>query len=137
MRWLAVLSLFPAPLFAQAVVATQVIPARSVVGADQVAVVEAAIDGALTDPVQAVGQEARVTIYPGRPVRAADLGAPALVERNAVVVLLYRAAGLSIATEGRALDRAAEGEPVRVMNLASRSIVTGRVGADGAVLVQP
>jgi flagella basal body P-ring formation protein FlgA len=136
MRWLA-LAVLPVPALAQALVATQVIPARTVVGADQVAVVEAGIDGALTDPAQAVGQEARVTIYPGRPVRAADLGAPALVERNAVVVLHYRAGGLFIAAEGRALDRAAEGEPVRVMNLASRSIVTGRVGADGTVLIQP
>jgi flagella basal body P-ring formation protein FlgA len=136
MRWLA-LAVLPVPALAQALVATQVIPARTVVAADQVAVVEAAIDGALTDPAQAVGQEARVTIFPGRPVRSADLGAPALVERNAVVVLHYRAGGLFIAAEGRALDRAAEGEPVRVMNLASRSIVTGRVGADGTVLIQP
>ncbi len=136
MRWL-LLAFLPVPALAQALVATQVIPARSVVAADQVAVVQAAIDGALTDPAEAVGQEARVTIYPGRPLRAADLGSPALVERNAIVSLLYRADGLVIATEGRALDRAAEGEPLRVMNLDSRSIVTGRVAADGTVLVQP
>lgn len=136
MRWL-VLALMPLPAAAEAVVAVQLIPAKSVVATDQVALVQAAIDGALTDPAAAVGREARVTIYPGRPLRAADLTAPALVERNAVVPLVFAAGGLTILAEGRALDRAGAGEPVRVMNLASRTIVSGIVAHDGTVHVQP
>ena len=42
---------------------------------------------------------------------------------------------LRIVTEGRALDRAAAGEPVRVMNLASRQTVTGTVAPDGSIEV--
>ena len=34
--------------------------------------------------------EAKVALYPGRPILASQLGAPALVERNAVVRMAYR-----------------------------------------------
>jgi flagella basal body P-ring formation protein FlgA len=89
----------------------------------------------LAYPVLAVGMEARVAIYAGRPVRAQDLGAPALVERNQLVPLIYLSGGLAISTEGRALARGAAGEVIRVMNLSSRNTVNGRVGPDGAIYV--
>ena len=91
--------------------------------------------GALSGLAEALGQEARVAIYAGRPVRSADLGAPALVERNQMVTLVYMAGGLAISTEGRALARATEGEVIRAINLASRATVSGRVGPDGTVHV--
>ena len=47
----------------------------------------------------------------------------------------YASGPLRIVTEGRALDRAGAGEPVRVMNLASRQTVTGTVAADGSIEV--
>ena len=83
----------------------------------------------------AVGQEAKVALYPGRPILESQLGAPALVERNAVVRMIYADGPLRIVTEGRALDRAAAGEAVRVMNLASRQTVTGTVAPDGSIEV--
>ena len=83
----------------------------------------------------AVGQEAKVALYPGRPILDSQLGAPALVERNAMVRMTYASGPLRIVTEGRALDRAGAGEPVRVMNLASRQTVTGTVAADGSIEV--
>ncbi len=136
MRWI-MLALLPLPAAAQAVVALQVIPAQTVISAQQITVVEAVVDGALTDPAAAIGQEVRVTIYPGRPLQASDLAAAALVDRNALVALVFRAGSLTIHAEGRALGRAAAGETVQVMNLASRSIVTGTVAPDGSVHVQP
>ena len=79
--------------------------------------------------------EAKVALYPGRPILASQLGAPALVERNAMVRMSYASGPLRIMTEGRALDRAAAGELVRVMNLASKQTVTGVVAADGSIEV--
>lgn len=118
-------------------VATRMIRAQSVLSAEDVTRVEADIPGALTDAADAVGQEARVTLYPGRPVRPGDLGPPALVDRNATVALAYRSGGLVIMAEGRALERAAVGDRLRVMNLASRSTVVGRLGPDGIVELGP
>jgi flagella basal body P-ring formation protein FlgA len=133
------LLLAPAAVAARAdsLVATQVIRAASVIGPEHVALVPAEIAGALADPGEAVGHEARVTIYPGRPVRAGDLRAAALVERNQIVPLVFRHGGLTILAEGRALERGAAGDVIRTLNLASRSTVSGRVNADGEVVVNP
>ena len=136
MRWLLIACL-PAMAQADSLVATRVIPAQSVIVADDLTLVAADIPDALAATDAALGLEARVTLYPGRPIRAADIGPPALVERNGPVVIEYRAGALSIRAEGRSLARATSGEAVRVMNLASRTTVTGRRGPDGVVRVGP
>ena len=135
MRVLFALMLMAGPLSAESLVATRTIRAQSVVGPEDMALVDAALPGALGDPALALGLEARVAIYAGRPIRAADLGAPALVARNQLVRLVFVSGGLAILAEGRALDRGAEGEMVRAMNLGSRTTVQGRVGPDGTVYV--
>jgi flagellar basal body P-ring formation protein FlgA len=120
---------------AQTVVPVRPIRAQTVIGPADVALEEHATPGALTAIEQAVGREARETLYPGRPVLAAQVGAPAVIERNQVVRMRFAEGALSIATEGRALDRGAVGDSIRVMNLSSRQIVTGQVAEDGSIEV--
>lgn len=136
-RLICLLMLLPWPLAAQTLVATRVLRAQSVLGAQDLTLVPGQANGALSAPTQAIGQEARVTLYPGRPIRAADLVPPALVERNQLVTLLFRRGNLQITAEGRALSRGGSGARIRVMNLQSRSTVTGEVGADGQITVIP
>jgi flagella basal body P-ring formation protein FlgA len=81
------------------------------------------------------GMEARVALYPGRPIRLQDVGPPALVDRNEIVVLVFATGGLQIRADGRALSEGALGDRVRVMNLASRSTLFGTVAEDGTVHV--
>lgn len=121
---------------ADVLVPSRTIRPREIISAQDILVKSATVPGALSDPDQAIGLEARVALYPGRPLREGDVGTPALVGRNEIVTLVFRRGGLSIVTEGRALDRAGEGDPVRVMNLASRSTVTGVVRADGTIEVR-
>ncbi len=149
-RAAALFTLFVALLAAGAVLAQDVAEAaggtsiqvvrairgQSVLTADDLTVVAAAVPGAVATIEEAVGKEAKVTLYPGRPILHAQLGAPALVERNALVRMNYVSGPLRIVTDGRALDRAGVGEPVRVMNLASRQTVTGTVAANGSVEVR-
>lgn len=123
------------PAFADSLVATRTIRAQSVIGPDDLTLVDAEVPGAATELAEALGLEARVAIYAGKPVRLSDLGAPALIDRNQVVTLVYLAGGLTISTEGRAMGRGAEGDVIRVINLASRSTVSGRVGPGGVVYV--
>ncbi|RID90952.1 flagella basal body P-ring formation protein FlgA [Gemmobacter lutimaris] len=134
MRWLF-LALAPLPALADTLVTTRTIRAQEVLTEADVALVPGGMG--FDDPLQVIGMEARVAIYANRPIRPADIGPPALIDRNQVVTVGFSSGPLRILTEGRALERAGLGEPVRVMNLASRTTVTGRVRADGIVIVGP
>ncbi len=118
------------------VVATRPIPVRGILSPADLAAQPGATPGTLSDVAEAVGMEARVAIYPGRPVRPEDIGPPALVDRNATVTMIYKRGGLAITTEGRSLGRGGEGESVRVMNLDSRMTVTGIVAGLNLVEVR-
>jgi flagella basal body P-ring formation protein FlgA len=122
-------------VFAQSVTPVRAIRGQTILAADDLTLSEATVPGAVAEIAAAVGKEARVTLYPGRPILTGQIGAPALVERNQLVRMTYARDSLSIVTEGRALDRAGAGELVRVMNLASRQTVTGLVADDGTVEV--
>ncbi|MDP3958647.1 MAG: flagellar basal body P-ring formation chaperone FlgA [Pseudorhodobacter sp.] len=137
MRILALLLFLPAMAQADSLVATRTIPAQSVLAETDMTLVAAEIPGALTSLPEAVGLEARVTLYAGRPIHAGDLRPPAIIDRNQIVVLTYTAGALAIVTEGRALARGGMGDQIRVMNLASRTTVTGRIMAGGMVQVAP
>lgn len=132
---LLLIMVLAAPASAESVVATRTIRAKTLIGPGDLTLVSAELPGALTDPAAALGQEARVAIYAGKPVRPGDFGPPTLVDRNQLVTLVYVSGGLAISTEGRALGRGAAGDDIRVMNLGSRNTVTGRIGPDGAVYV--
>jgi len=133
---LAVASLLlPFPTVADTVVAARTLRSHTVLTESDVAIVAGESAGAISDISEVIGMETRVTIYEGRPLRPGDLGPAALVERNQIITLAYAAGGLSIVTEGRALGRAGAGETVRVMNLSSRTTVSGVVSAGGMVVV--
>jgi flagella basal body P-ring formation protein FlgA len=81
------------------------------------------------------GQEARTALYAGRPIPFDAIGPPALINRNQIVSLKFEANGLSISTDGRALERGSIGDRVRIMNLSSRATLFGFVQADGTIKV--
>lgn len=81
------------------------------------------------------GQEARIALYAGRPIPFDGIGPPALINRNQIVALRFQSAGLTISTEGRALERGGVGDRVRIMNLSSRATLFGFVQTDGSIKV--
>lgn len=136
MRMLALIGcLVTAPAAADTVLAARTIRAQSLITAQDLVVKRVDVVGAISDPARIAGQEARVALYAGRPIRPGDFGPPALVERNQIIALIYDHSGLSITAEGRSLSRAGPGETVRVMNMSSRITVSGQVQPDGRVLV--
>ena len=134
-RLAAALCLFGGTATADTVFAARTIPARTIISAADIMMREVDVLGAAGQAEEIIGLEARVALYAGRPVRAADVGPPAIVERNQIVPLVYQGAALTIATEGRAMDRAGPGESIRVMNLSSRNTVTALIGPDGTAYV--
>ena len=94
--------------------------------------------GGMFDTIADVaGQEARIALYAGRPIPFDAIGPPALINRNDIVPLHFQASGLSITTEGRALERGGVGDRLRIMNLSSRATLFGFVQPDGSIKVSP
>jgi flagella basal body P-ring formation protein FlgA len=91
--------------------------------------------GVATGLEAVVGREVRRNLYANRPVMAADVGAPTVVQRNSLVTLAYRSGGLELTALGRAVDSGGLHEPIRVVNVDSRVTVVGRVTGPGLVRV--
>lgn len=126
-----------APVAADTLVAARPIRSQAIITQADLAWIDEDVPGALSDLDDALGLEAKVNLYVGRPIRSGDLGPPAIIERNQIITLNYHSAGLSIVTEGRALGRAGPGDRIRVMNIASRATLMGTVLVDGSVNVAP
>ena len=137
MRLALALCLLAGPLAAESVVATRTIRPAEIVTAEDVRIDAATVEGAHAALDEVIGLEARVALYPGRAVMRGSLGPPALVDRNQIVELVYDRGGLRIAAEGRALGRGGVGDRIRVMNVASRTVLFGTVAGDGTILVSP
>ncbi|QFT58368.1 flagellar basal body P-ring biosynthesis protein FlgA [Sulfitobacter sp. THAF37] len=135
-RFLPLCILFAMPAPADTVVPTRTIRAQSVIVDTDVTLSAAELPNGYTRIADVVGQEARVALYPGRPIRVDDIGPPAIVTRNQLVVINFSSNGLLISTEGRALERGAVGDRVRIMNLSSRATLFGQVRPDGTIQVK-
>lgn len=137
MRWLSLLLLLPGPVWGEAVAPNRTVRAQTLIAAEDLVLLDRQVPGAIVDPAEAIGMEARTTLYANRPLRASDIGPPSLIDRNQIVPLSFSTRGLQILTEGRALASGGAGEVIRIMNLSSRTTVSGRILADGSVVVGP
>ena len=138
MRWLLIIFLVGLGSLTRAdiVVPLKTLRSNSIILPEDLAIKSGSVPGTVSDPSQAIGLETRVVLYAGRPIRIDDLVQPAIVKRNQLVPLVFSTSGLSISTTGRALDRGAEGDLIRVMNIASRATLFGIVLSDGRIEIQ-
>lgn len=82
-----------------------------------------------------IGQSPRRQLSAGRLVQVGSVGAPIVVQRNRPVTLVYEDGALMLAARGRALQEGGVGDTVRVMNIASSTVVTGTVTGSETVSV--
>lgn len=92
-----------------------------------------ATTGVLLAPEQIVGKVLRHQSREGLLIRPNDLGDQQLVARNDMVTVYLRKGPLTLTVKGQALNDAAKGEPVSVLNLASKKTIHGKAVAPGAV----
>jgi flagella basal body P-ring formation protein FlgA len=69
----------------------------------------------------------------GMLLRASDVTEPRVVERNAVVTVILNQGPMTLTIKGQALNGAAAGEPVQVLNSVSRKILFGTAMPNGTV----
>ena len=75
----------------------------------------------------AVGAKLRRNVNAQTPLREAWLSIPPLVRRGATVELVFNRGAISLTAQGEALTDGRRGAMIRVRNLKSKKIVTGRV----------
>lgn len=123
------------PLAAEIAIASRNIQPGEVLGPNDVMVIRGEALGAFENATQIVGSEAKVALYAGRAILAAQIAPAASVERNQIIEINFSSNGLSMTTEGRALGRGSVGQRIRVMNLASKTSIFGTIQNDGSVHV--
>src|ERR1700688_1290355 len=89
----------------------------------------------VADSAQVIGFAARGSLQPGRPIRAADLMKPELVQRNETVTLIYEVPGITLTVRGKAADGGAEGDVISVINEQTKRTVQGVVIGPGRVMI--
>jgi len=89
--------------------------------------------GSITEPAEIVGAQARRLLAAHRVLSGRDLGPPLLVRRGRPVELIYARPGLYVTALGVAQENGALGDPVRVMNGASRRHLQGIVSGPDEV----
>jgi flagella basal body P-ring formation protein FlgA len=87
------------------------------------------------DREQAVGLAARTALQPDRPLRAADLMKPELVQRNESVTMVYEVPGIVLTVRGKAAEGGAEGDVISVLNEQSKRTVQCVVVGPGRVVI--
>ena len=91
---------------------------------------------AATDPKQLVGMTARRPLRDGAMLRLSDVTMAAAIKRGSVITLLVSTENMTLTAQGRALEDAAVGQPIRVVNTMSNKQLTGVV-RDGATVTIP
>jgi flagella basal body P-ring formation protein FlgA len=82
---------------------------------------------------QLVGKQLQRQSRSGLMLRAADVADPVLVRRNSQVTVYLRSGPMTLTVKGQALNSASIGQPVQVLNLASKKILHGVAMANGSV----
>src|SRR6202020_124227 len=86
---------------------------------------------------QIAGMELRRPVAAGQPLQLSDLARPPLVTRGSTVQLELTVGALSVSGEAIALDTGAEGDKIRVQNIASRALISAQVIGPGRVRITP
>ena len=122
----------PYSAFAEDITAKQHIRVGSVVGSSDISTPRSA--SAMRLAASLIGKEAVRTIYQGQPILQEDVQSPTLVRRNAIVQMTFVKGGMTILTEGRALDDGSLGSRIRVINLSSKRVITTTVTSANTVV---
>lgn len=121
------------------VVAKQAVPRGTVLGPDDLEVVERNAKDlppdAVTVPEQAIGMETKVALAAAAPLPRTALAPPIVVKKGDLVTVIMDTAAMRLTVAGEALEAGAVGGAIKVKNRTSKQTVAGKVVAGGVVAV--
>ena len=113
------------------------LPAGTIIGADDIVMRPVSLrlvqNGNVASEDELVGKQLVRQSRAGMVLKSTDVSDPQLVARNDLVTVYLHAGALTLTVKGTALNAASLGQPVAVLNAASKKIVHGTARADGAV----
>ena len=125
---------------APAIVATRRLAVGDVVGPQDAKLVQLRAERVRPGTAQrledVIGMQVRRPIGMELPFMGADLMVPHIIAKNEVVIMMVEGPGLSLTTQGRAMESAARGGRLSVMNLSSRTVVEAEAIGPGRVRVR-
>ena len=90
---------------------------------------------AVTDPKQLVGMTARRPLRANQMLRMSDIAMAPAIHRGTMVTLMVQTENMTLTAQGRALEDAAIGQPIRVINTMSNKPLTGVVKDQTTVVI--
>ncbi|MDB5452214.1 MAG: flgA, partial [Caulobacteraceae bacterium] len=89
------------------------------------------------DAEAVIGKAAKKPVRAGAAVAVRDLAMPRVIKKDDVVQVAFRAGGISLTLQGKALEAATLGEPFSVQNLASKKVIEAVATGPGRAVVGP
>ncbi len=83
-----------------------------------------------------VGMTPKRHLRPEQPIRSMDIQRPVLVEKGSLVTIILKKPGLTLTSQGRALQNGADGETIRITNVrTSRNIEAVVIGSSMVTVI--
>jgi len=83
----------------------------------------------ITDAKKLVGMSPRRSISPSKPITVVDVMLPVIIKKGDLVTMVLKSPTMTLTTQGKALENAADGDSLRVINISSNqaldAVVTG------------
>lgn len=88
------------------------------------------------DENKLIGMTPRRMITPGSPVKLSEIERPQIVARGTLITMIFKSGPLLLTAEGKALENGAEGDTIRVVNVASNKTLQAVVTGSNEVTLQ-
>lgn len=92
---------------------------------------------AILEADRIVGMAAKRSLRAGQPIRVRDVAEPLAIEKGETVAIVFKTANMMLTARGRALEGAAVGHSVRVLNAHSKRTIEATAVAHGIVSASP
>jgi flagella basal body P-ring formation protein FlgA len=121
------------PVLGRAMRNGQVIGEEDIVWKD---VKEGSVDPNLVvEPESLIGKTPRTMTRPGEMLRRTELMAPIVIAKGELVTMVVSTPMMTLTAQGKATENGAEGQPIKVENTRSRTVVEGVVAGPNRVIV--
>ncbi len=90
----------------------------------------------ILDPNDLIGKSPKQGIRAGMPVRLSEVAAPIVIENKSLVTIIFQHPFMTLTAKGRALQKGAVGDVIRITNVQSNTVIDAEVVGSGKAVVR-